>query len=148
MKRFVFRLQTALDLRRRKEELLRAELARLQERARLEKERLDNLYIAQADAMERAAQARVGPIVAEQAFARARHLMDLEDGIETQTRLVELTQSEVDRKMAEVVHATQETRALEKLRERHLEDHRKLELQEEQKFLDELASIKAARSMR
>lgn len=145
MKRFQFRLQAALDLRRRREEQLRGELAQIQGRRAQEMERLNALLISRDDAMERATDTRTGRADLERLRDFERRLTVFEDAIAGQRELLDLIQRELDRKVAEVVAATQETRALEKLRERRQEEYRQEELREEQGFLDELASIRAAR---
>ncbi len=146
MKKFLFQLQAALDMRRRREEHLRGELAEMQARRTQEMARLDDLLASRDVAMGRAAEGRVGRIEPETSRSYERRLVAFEDAIIGQRDLLDLIQREMDRKVAEVVAATQETRALEKLRERHQEEHRRVELHEEQKFLDELASIRSALS--
>lgn len=145
MKKFKFRLQAALDLRRQREEQLKIQLtqvqARLQEEIlqlkRLEEER----ELALRDSMER----RKGKLNPQEIQRDEHHLFVLEERIANQKHLLTVVEGEVTAKKAEVLTASQETSALEKLRDQHEEQYRKQALMEEQKFLDELASIRNAR---
>lgn len=145
MKRFVFRLETALEHRRRIEEMRRTELAEVQNRQRREVERLAELFEHRATSMRQAQAERVGRISPSDAETRERFLVRLETDIGQQQDAIALIEREVEAKVHEVVAATQETQALENLRERHLQEYREEELREEQKFLDEIASIRAGR---
>jgi flagellar FliJ protein len=145
VKRFVFRLETALDHRRRLEEQRRTELAEVQGRLHRELERLDEIIEQRAQSMRNAKAERVGHISPSDAEARERFLVRLEEEIGQQKVAIGLIEREVETKVRAVVAATQETQALENLRERHLQEYRAEELREEQKFLDDIASIRAGR---
>ncbi len=145
MKRFQFRLQAALDLRRRREETLQGELAQSRVRERHEAERLERLHAAFDHAAHEAALARQGHFHPEETQAAVRYLESLEEMIATQKDLLRLVQDETRRKRAEVITATQERKALDNLREQHLRDYHRQELREEQNFLDEIATLRAAR---
>jgi flagellar export protein FliJ len=147
MKPFKFRLQAALDMRRRKEEELKVELGQLQQRHVQEAEQLDRLIEKYEWTLRLTRANRVGSVQADASAGVERYLMDLTHQIETQRQLLFMVKQEVDKKRAEVVRAAQETSALENLRERHERERRLLEQREEQKFLDEMASIRAVHAM-
>lgn len=123
----------------------RTELAEVQNRQRREVERLAELFEHRATSMRQAQAERVGRISPSDAETRERFLVRLETDIGQQQDAIALIEREVEAKVHEVVAATQETQALENLRERHLQEYREEELREEQKFLDEIASIRAGR---
>jgi flagellar FliJ protein len=145
MRKFQFRLQSVLDLRRRHEESLRAELARMHQRRQEEVRRLETLLQEREAAMHGAVTERVGRMAAEDLHVRERRLEGLERSVRSQQEILDLILREIDRKVAEVVAATTDTRALEDLRARHMEDHRREAQRVEQHFLDELATTRAAR---
>ena len=143
MKAFRFRLQSALDLRRRREDQLRAELAVLQERDRDETARLDRLQEDRDHAQSGIARERIGRMQPSDARDRERFLQSLDEAIEKQRDVLALLRAEIERKIAEVIAATRDTRALERLRERREAEHRRSMLREEQKFLDDLGSARS-----
>lgn len=145
MRKFQFRLQSVLEVRRRREEHLRGELARMHLRRQAEIQRMETLLQEREAATRGALAGRVGRVTAEDFRTHERHLQCLEQAVISQREALDLILREIDRKVAEVVTATQEARALEDLRGRHMEEHRREAQRVEQNFLDELATNRAAR---
>ncbi len=145
MTRFRFRLQAPLDVMLRRRERMETELAVILRRLEDQERQLQSLLCLRAESEKRAASARVGRICPTASHKEELYLAALEVEIDRQRDLLDVTRREEDRKTAELVQATQDHKALDDLRARHAEEHRKSELHEEQKFLDELASIRSAR---
>ena len=148
MKKFKFRLQTALNLRQQREDQLRGELAQIQMRHQQEYLRLEQWNAEREAEVEHTASGRTGRMDPEKIRAREQYHAALEERIATQQQLVSMVERELQQKLVEVITASQETQALETLRDQQAEAHRREDLREEQKFLDELASIRAARQSR
>ena len=148
MKGFKFRMQTALNLRERKEEQLRIEAAQIAERYRHENEVLETMIAEREAALHESSTGRVGRLNPEDVWMREHHLTVMDERISQQRYLLTVVAQELQAKKGELLVASQETQALEKLKEQHLEQFRKDALFEEQKFLDELASIRSARQQR
>lgn len=148
MKRFQFHLQVALDYRRRIEDKIQSEMAEIQVRKQDEERRLQRFFKLQSEGLGMMAASRQGLLKQDDFMIRELYLEKLEKQIVSQKELMELIQQELDQKIQEAVIARQKTRALEKLREKHEQAYRMEMLREDQKFLDELASIQAARLIR
>jgi flagellar FliJ protein len=145
LSRFQFRFQTVLNIRNRREEQLQIELAQARQRLAHEQGVMDRLAATREGAMREALAGRSGKVDPDEIGARERYLFALEEKIAAQRHALAMLEREVDRKLQETIRAAQETQVMEKLREQYAKAHRSAELREEQKFLDELASIRAAR---
>ena len=147
MRRFKFGLQRVLDYRQTLEDKLLGELGAVQAEHERESGRLtemsdkresfkDNMrdMLASGDPEEiRQANAYFNDLTLRMLVQRAR--------------VAEIGERK-DKKMAEVVEAAKERKALERLCEYKVAEHRQEAEQQEQKFLDDLASIRYGRARR
>ena len=146
MKRFRFRLQAALDHRQRNEDRLRGEVARIRMRLSAETARLADLGQVRERAARAAARERLGRSTAETHRETERYIEALDANVQSQRNLIDVVERELQVRVAETVAAMRDTRSLENLRGRQSEEHLRAALREEQRDLDELAGIRAARA--
>ncbi len=146
MSQFRFRLQTVLDIKRRREDQLAAELAELLARLLRERQLLDNMR-RQRDAAGEEMARRNGRLDLDQVRSQERYRERLEDAINQQVEAMQLIQEQIDACRARLVTASQERQALDNLYERQKNAHRQEEARLEQAFLDEIATNRVARVM-
>jgi flagellar export protein FliJ len=115
-----FRLQSILDFRTKLADRLRLELSALQVRCQEEEGRLEGLRLAEQAAITQLATPKDAAIAMHDVVQVVEHLDLLRERIADETVVVRQLQAEVDRQRERVLAATQEVKAMEKLRERHL----------------------------
>jgi flagellar FliJ protein len=128
MQRFRFTLETLLELRRRKEDAVKLELARKQGEVGIAQGQLDALARAW-DALQR--------VVLMRHAVAFRHKLKLD--MLAKGRQIDELKAEAERIRKRLVKATQEVRALELLRERRFAEWRKEYRAEEQGFIDDVS---------
>ncbi|MDI6870350.1 MAG: flagellar export protein FliJ [Bacillota bacterium] len=148
MKRFVFSLQTVLELKRRREEALLEELAKRTRAAAAAEERLKELRAERRRAQGELRQLLRGRLEVERVRSAQDYLAGLDERIERQRVEVRRRNEEVKACRQQVVAASQERKAFEKLRERQWEAYQKEYQRQEQVFLDEIATQEYARQER
>jgi len=145
MKRFKFRLQKLLEVRRLKEDALRQELARAQEAVRREKAVLERLTAARGATID-ALRANVGGALDVQWIAAYHgYLGFLARRIEEQRAVVDRAAREEVRKREALIAARRARKVVEKLRERAYARYREEVSRAEQAFLDEVGTMRYAR---
>jgi flagellar export protein FliJ len=115
-----FRLQNILDFRTKLADRLRLELSALQLRCQDEEDRLEGLRLAEQAALAQLAAPKDTTLALHDVVQVVDHLDVLRERIADQAAVVRQLAAEVDRQRERVVAATQEVKAMEKLRERHL----------------------------
>lgn len=140
MKPFVFKLETLLEIRRRKEE--EASILLLQARNRLNeaKQVLTKLCTQQKELWsEFRLKQQAGELVVIEYQMWHRFFAFLKKEIENQQVVVEGLTKEAVAALKELEIALKNRKAVEKLKERRLEEYRLAVQAEEQKILDEIA---------
>ena len=143
---FVFRLQNVLDYRTGLADRARQELGVLQARVREAEEELAALHRAEQHALQQlgAAQAMDALDLVE-----INHLLEygqiLDRRIEEQYQVIAQRQQEADAQQQQVIALAKDARALEKLRERQLEEFQQDDTRREQAETSEIASIRHQR---
>lgn len=147
MKRFRWSLQRLLDVTVRRESSQRAvvaELAGKLDRARRERRR--------REVMLGSALAELNGLDADQRVAAQslcmRFIRHAREEIDRMKELAEALDAQRQQAANEYRRLHRSRKTLERLREQALGEHRQAELAEEQKFLDECASLRFARQMR
>ncbi|PKM80843.1 MAG: flagellar export protein FliJ [Firmicutes bacterium HGW-Firmicutes-14] len=140
MKPFVFRLQTALDLRLKEEEMLKEKLCRATEDYKKRLKALEELRVRLTEIQDviRGKSRRdidVSEIVRYEDFIPV-----LAGRIETQKAAVEESRQEMERIRHDLVETMKDRKVLEKLRTGHYQEYVKESLREEQKQIDEMAT--------
>lgn len=146
MKKFIFRLETLLRLRKKQEDERKAELGAVQRRVRDlfmeldrlqdERVRLEKEWASRLNGNQNAGSLRAFEEFRTHLFRRTDHTQ-----IELDAAQVELEQAR--RKLSE---AMRKVASLENLRERHELRHRNHALKQEQDMLDESATMRYARA--
>ena len=140
---FVFHLQNVLDYRAGLTDRARQQLGVLQARVREAEEELAALHRAEQRALQQlgAAQAMDALDLVE-----ITHLLEygqiLDQRIEEQYQVIAQRQQEADAQQQQVIALAKDARALEKLRERQLEEFQQDDARREQAETSEIASIR------
>ncbi|MCR4402726.1 MAG: flagellar export protein FliJ [Firmicutes bacterium] len=145
MKRFRFRLEKLLEVRRLRENALQQDLARAQEALRREKGVLETLGAARGATLEALRANVCGTLNVQDIAAYYRYLGFLAHRIEEQRAVVERAAREEAAKRDALIAARRRRKVVEKLRERAYARYREGILREEQAFLDEVGSMRYAR---
>ncbi len=145
MKKFSFGLQKVLDYRQTLEDIRLAELAGLQAEHECESSRLTRMTQVREEfkCQMREMLASGDPEYIKQANA---YLHDLTERVLLQKAKHDEVAARKDAKTDEVVEAAKDRKALERLREYKVVEHRHDGFREEQKFLDEIASVRHNRT--
>jgi flagellar protein FliJ len=145
MKRFAFGMQRVLDYRRTLEDVLLGELGAIQAEYARESKRLDEMTTAREEFKNRMREllATAGPDELKRAHD---YLHDLTQRTLAQRANLLTVSKRKDQKTAEVVVAAKDRKSLERLREHKVEEHRNESLRDEQKFLDEVSSVRHGRA--
>lgn len=138
-KRFVFRAEVALAMRRREEEHAQRELAAANERERQAQEARDaaRFRVEEAQRRAREAEARVG--AATERVWHRNWILAQRQLEERAQRLLDLRQQEVRHATAQALEAHRRRKALDRLKERFLQKWALAAERDEQKAVDELA---------
>jgi flagellar FliJ protein len=142
MSSFRFRLETLLRLRLADRDARRADLAKAQ--------RAEDALVAQAAALAQEQQETVdlsrrlaspGAADVDRLIAAHRYELVLKARSQQLAGQIEQVRAEVERRRAVLVEADRQVRVLEKLREKQQSAHTQREEKQEQKVLDEQATI-------
>jgi flagellar protein FliJ len=142
MKKFKFKLETVLNVKERKEELLRHELMKLQalklqEEQLLEEVKQQRIKISQEKAVEN----KKGTDIQSLRYFE-QYLSVLLKKIDDTKKSIKALEKKADKKREEVVEASREKKVFEKLKEKQFDEFKRLVVQNEQKALDEMAVSK------
>lgn len=147
MKRFRFRLETALRLRHLAEQQAQVALGEA-ERAILAEEEALTLALGEYERHQRyCARLQAGRLDDIALLAAAsQYTVLLEEGLDTQRGLVREAVARREACFASLLTCRQEREALEKLRAKQLQAHQQEEAAEEQAWLDEVAVLRWGRA--
>ncbi len=144
MRRFIFRLEHVLNVRRAKEEAALAELAAARRALALEQMTLEQRRARARRALQEARKRRMeGEDPALAAWLTA-FLEALEDDVRLQEERVRQAEQEVQSRLQAALEAMKERKAMEKLRERRLAEHLAEAAREDIRAMDEAAALRAA----
>ena len=144
MRRFGFNLQRLLDYRRMTEDTLLAELASIRAEYGRERARMLDM-IRDRDAFSRRMKEDLRAQDAEQMRRSSDYLEDLSSQISTQEFTLRRINERKEQKTAEVIEASKERKALDRLRELKESEHKQEAQRADQAFLDELATMRSHR---
>jgi flagellar FliJ protein len=148
VRKFQFKLQTLLDQRKSKENLLQAQLAELlreesQEKACLRKLQIELKHAWQFfDKLTESGDSSAGAFEICDTWAKA-----LRDDIKVQILTIEAIKKRLDEKRDEVAEAMKQRKLIEALRDRKEIEYIAEQARIEQSTLDEIASLAYARRM-
>jgi flagellar protein FliJ len=143
---FRFRLQNVLDYRAGLADRARQELGVLQARVREAEEALAALFRAEQHALQQLGEAQSAPMMDLAAITRLlEYGQILTIRIAEQRGVIAQRQEEADAKQQEVIALAKDAKALEKLRERQLEEFQQDDARREQAETSEIAAIRHQR---
>lgn len=140
MKKFQFNLDTVLSYKQQVLDNLQNEHSVLLQRVRRQEELVEELEADYAALNREFRQAEREGITIADARAYEMGLRAQERTIQAEQKRLEQFRAEAERKREQVVAARQETAALEKLKDKKMEDYRKMVQKGEEQFIDELVS--------
>ena len=143
---FRFRLQSVLDYRTGLADRARQELGVLQARVREAEEELAALRRSEQRALQQLGEAQCSTALD---FAEITRLLEygivLEQQIEAQQQVIAQRQQKADAQQQNVIALAKDASALEKLRERQLEEYQQDDIRREQAETSEIASTRHQR---
>lgn len=145
-RKFTFRLQKVLQMREQKEKLLQARFAELQAQARLERIRLQELQEAQEAARQELIRFQRGTVDINEVMNYLNYLDRLASDIVRQEQVVREAEERAEEARLDLIRASQEKKAVEKLKEKQHEDYLKEQQHAEIVFLDEVSSARFNRN--
>jgi flagellar FliJ protein len=147
MKRFAFRLQRLLDLRRVREDALKTQVAACLRRLQAETRRLDDL-------VQQRRYAVLELVGMQNAGAEGIHIQQcaayaaaLQEQVERQKGLVAVARQALDAKRTELLEASRDRKALERLRETKATRHRAKVARDERVAENEVAITQFIRAL-
>jgi len=141
MKPFVFKLQTALDIKLREEDAQKQKLHRLTEIYKKNSELLENMK-AQAEAVRDRIRVNQAQKLKVEEIKRCQdYLPVLNEKIKHHQEVTENSRLDMERTRNGLLETMKERKVLEKLRTRHYQEYVRECLREEQKQIDEMATI-------
>ncbi len=147
MKRFQFRLQALLNYKKHLEEMARQEMAKAVARVNICEERIQALVKERRDAAD-SLEKRVEKGMESGEFKRYHgFIAAMDQMLVAQKKTKQRLEKELSEKRSMLAKRTIDKRAMERLREKRAEEYTKEMLQEEQKALDEVASLKRVREL-
>lgn len=146
MSGFVFRLQNVLDYRTGLADRARQELSALQARVREAEEELAALHRSEQRALEQLGAAQATQVLDLAEITRLlEYGMVLDQQVEAQHQVIAERQREADAQQQQVIALAKDAKALEKLRERQLEEFQQDDARREQAETSEIASTRHQR---
>ena len=147
MKRFQFRLQSLLNYKKHLEEVARQEMAKAVTRVNICEERIQALVkerLNMKDTLEKRVEQGMGSGEFKQYHG---YLTVIEQMVVSHRRTKERLEKELEEKRSMLAKRTIDKRAMERLREKKADEYSREMLKEEQKMVDEVASLKRAREL-
>jgi flagellar protein FliJ len=142
MRKFNFSLQRLLDYKHAVEDALLAELAGIRAEHERERARLVEMISAR-DTFVRRVKKTLSTGDPEQIKRAYAYTQDLARQISSQEAKIQQLATKRDEKMAEVIEASKERKALDRLREQKANEHRQEAQRGAQAFLDDVASFRS-----
>lgn len=145
--RFVFRFEAVLRLQENERDACRAHVAEAQRALDIVDGQIEMVDRSRGDLRGELQGALVGRVSVEQLLSRGRYDLQLDAerrGLISQRQQILV---ELQRRQLRLTMAEQECRKLERLREVGAERHQSEQLKRQQAVLDEMATLRAARSL-
>lgn len=140
MKKFSFSLETVLDYKNQTLDALRMEHGAILAQVRAQEKVIEDLETEHRQADADFTQRKLEGINVLDAMSYEAYLRSLERKLQEEYRKLERLRKREEDKRAQVVEARKETAAIEKLKERKLEDYRKAEQKDEEQRIEEFVS--------
>ncbi len=148
MARFDFKFQHILNVKKHKENLLQEGLSQLKRLFQQEESVLWEIEDKTKEYLLKLKELQAGVISIQEIMDYHNFLISLNKDIIAQKNKLENLSTEIDDAISKLVHASQERKIFEKLRERKWNEFWLEANKEEQEFMDEVASIGHERKKR
>lgn len=146
MDRFTFRFEAVLRLRENERDACRARVVEAQRALDIMDQQIGTVDRSRGDLRSEVQGALVGRVSVEQLLSRGRYDLQLDAERRELVSQRGQIQAEVERRQQRLTVAEQECRKLERLREIATERHQTEQLKRQQAALDEMATLRAART--
>jgi len=148
MSKFIYRMQSILNLKYKMEEQVKMEFAAARMRLDEEEEKLSRLFERKASYEEEGRRLREHNLNVQDIMDNKNAILQMNDYIENQKIEVRRAEDELERKRRKLQEVIQERKVQEKLREKAFEEFIKEENSAESKEVDELTSYTYGRRRR
>ena len=148
MSKFIYRMQSILNLKYKMEEQAKMEFAAARMRLDEEEEKLSRLFGRKASYEEEGRRLREHNLNVQDILDNKNAILQMNDYIENQKIEVHRAEDELERKRRKLQEVIQERKVQEKLREKAFEEFIKEENSAESKEVDELTSYTYGRRRR
>ena len=148
MSKFIYRMQSILNLKYKMEEQVKMEFAAARMRLDEEEEKLSRLFERKASYEEEGRRLREHNLNVQDILDNKNAILQMNDYIENQKIEVHRAEDELERKRRKLQEVIQERKVQEKLREKAFEEFIKEENSAESKEVDELTSYTYGRRRR
>ncbi len=142
-----FKLEALLNHRRHQEEICQKELARLQRKFADEQEKLRRKKQQKRENVLKLQNRQKESISVSDIILYMNYIAQLSKKIEAQALRVREAAKKVNQKRNELIGIMKKRKILEKLKEKDLVAYQKKMMQDERKFMDEVATTRHARKM-
>jgi len=144
---FTFKLQALLNHRRHQEEDLQKQLAEARRKSVAEQDRLRRQKREKRELVQSLHQKQAAGCTIRDSLLYLNYIAQLSQDIEQQVQRVQQAEKKVRRKRRELIEAVKKRKTLEKLKEKGRQAYLQKQMQNERKFMDEIASTRHARRM-
>jgi len=142
-----FKLEALLNHRRHQEEACQKELAQARRRLTDEREKLERKKREKQESLEKLQVKKKESKTVSDIMLYMNYIQQLSKDIEDQAMHVHKTAKLVDQKRHELVSIMQKHKTLKNLKYKEQQAYQQKLMQDERKFMDELAAIRHARKM-
>lgn len=142
MAKFIFKMQSLLNIKRQMEQSLKNELGKAVQKLELEKNRFKSLEIEQEECISNLNSKSSKGIIVSKIQEYNSYISLLKEKMKIQKENINYAQNIVDKYREQLIKMMQEKEILEKLREKKYAEYLIEELKEEQKIIDEVISYK------
>ena len=142
-----FKLEALLTHRRHQEEVGQKELAQAQRKLSDEREKLDQKKREKQESLKSLQAKKKESTTVTDILLYMNYIQQLSKEIEDQAMRAHKTAKIVDQKRHELVSIMQKHKTLKKLKNKEQQAYQQKMMQNERKFVDEIASIRHARKM-
>ncbi|MBI4752997.1 flagellar export protein FliJ [Candidatus Desantisbacteria bacterium] len=146
MARFDFKFQHILNIRKHKENILQEDLSQLKRSFQHEESVLWGMEDKTRECLFKLKELQAELTSIREILDYHNYLGSLEKDIAAQKTRLESLSIEIDDTLSKLIHASQERKILEKLRERKWNEWKLEDNKEDQEFMDEIASISHERN--
>ena len=144
---YTFKLQVLLNHRRHQEEALQKQLADVRRKLVVEQNRLHRTKREKREHVLSLHQKQSAGCTVTDSLLYVNYIQQLSRAIEQQRQRVQQAEKKVRRQRRALIEAVKKRKTLEKLKDKGQQAYLEKQMQNERKFMDEIASTRHARRM-